>query len=316
MRRRHDPFLKRLYRAGTPDALSAFLPELAALLDFRHWHWIDKEILIRSKQSRSITADLVAETRDVDGRYTKVLVHPELQMLPDPEMNWRVFKYNAGLMLQEDEPEARVLSVVFYHCAGTGGIQERQVSFDFHGKGIHAVTYWSVGLGELEASEYAVRENPMGWALASWMRQQREKRVELRLQLMQKILRFVRVETYRELLLDTIQSYYRLSGPERRAEERLLRTGAYEEVEEMAQTVMERLAARARREGRQEGRQAGALEARQAALKEAIQTRFPDAPTSLTERVERFTDVAALQEMHRRVILAASVEEVERLLST
>jgi hypothetical protein len=139
-----------------------------------------------------------------------------------------------------------VLSVVFYHCAGTGGIQERQAIFDFHGKGIHTVTYCSVGLGELEATEYAQRENPMGWALASWMRQKRESRVELRLQLIQKILRFVRAETYRGLLLDTIQTYYKLSRRERTAEEQLLGTAPYREVEEIAQSFMERREARAR----------------------------------------------------------------------
>jgi predicted LPLAT superfamily acyltransferase len=73
-------------------------------------------------------------------------------------------------------------------------------------------------LGDLEAEPYAAQENPMGWALASWMRQRRETRVELRLRLMEKILRFVRAEEYQELLLDTVQSYYRLSRAEQQAE--------------------------------------------------------------------------------------------------
>lgn len=33
MRRRHDPFLKRLDRAGTRDALLLFFPKLAARID-------------------------------------------------------------------------------------------------------------------------------------------------------------------------------------------------------------------------------------------------------------------------------------------
>ena len=61
----------------------------------------------------SITiADLVGETRDVEGRYLKVLVHPELQMTTDVDMDWRVFEYNAGLLLREGQPEARVVTVV------------------------------------------------------------------------------------------------------------------------------------------------------------------------------------------------------------
>jgi hypothetical protein len=89
VRRRHDPFLKRLYRAGTQDALTLFFPDIAARIDWAHWHWIDKEIVIRSRRPRSVVADLVGETRDLQGRYLKVLIHPELQMLPDAEMDWR-----------------------------------------------------------------------------------------------------------------------------------------------------------------------------------------------------------------------------------
>jgi hypothetical protein len=173
-----------------------------------------------------------------------------------------------------------------------------------------------VGLGELEAAAYAEQENPMGWALASWMRQPRAERVELRLQLIEKILRLVRGEEYQELLLDTVQTYYRLSDAERRVEEQLLRSGGYGEIEAMAQTVLERLAARERRAGRREGRQEGALEAMQAAVRQAILTRFPDAAASLTERVDGFQDATALEELHRRVILASSLEEVARLVGS
>ena len=100
MRRRHDPFLKRLYRAGVRDALTLFLPQLAVRLDWSHWQWLDKEIPIlgRRRQPRSVVADLVGLTRDVEGRHLKVLVHPELQMRSDPAMDWRVFEYNAGLL--------------------------------------------------------------------------------------------------------------------------------------------------------------------------------------------------------------------------
>jgi hypothetical protein len=303
MRRQHDPFLKRLYREGTRDAFSLFFPHLAARIDWSHWRWIDKEISLPGRRPHSLTADLVAETRDVDGRYLKVLVHPELQMTPDPEMDERALEYNAGLMLREGGRRTRVLTLVFYHCAGTGGIQERRAVLEFYGTEVHTVTYWSVGLGELEAAAYAERENPMGWALASWMRQQRDRRVELRLHLLEKILRFVEGEEYQELLLDTVQTYYKLSGRERRAEERLLESGRYGEVKEMAQTVMERKAARARQE------------AMQLAVREVIRTRFPGAPESVTDPVARIRKVATLETLLRRVTLAASLEEIERLLA-
>src|SRR5438874_4852185 len=130
MRRRHDPFLKRLYRAGIRDALTLFFPDVAAHIDWSEWQWLDKEILIPSRRPRAVVADLVGLTRDVEGRYLRVLVHPELQMLPDDEMGWRVTEYNTGLLLREGNPQVRVLTVVFYHCAGMGGIREEDFRLD------------------------------------------------------------------------------------------------------------------------------------------------------------------------------------------
>jgi hypothetical protein len=303
MRRPHDPFLKRLYRAGTRDALTLFLPHLAARIDWSQWEWLDKEVPILGRRRRSVVADLVGLTRDVEGRYLKVLVHPELQMRPDAEMDWRALESNAGLLLREGNPRTRVLTVVFYHCPGVGGIRRHRVDLDFYEEpSLLGLTYWSVGLGDLEAEAYAELQNPMGWALASWMRQERETRVELRLRLVEKILRLVRSEEYQELLLDTVQSYYRLSRTEQQTEERLVRSGRYGEVDEMEQTWLGRIKAKERRETLQQ------------AVQRAILVRFPEAPPELAERVGRIRTVRALENLLDRVIVAGSVEEVERLL--
>jgi hypothetical protein len=307
MRRRHDPFLKRLYRAGTRDALHLFFPDLAGRIDWSQWEWLDKEVPILGRRRRSVVADLVGLTRDVEGRYLKVLVHPELQMRPDAEMDWRALQYNAGLLLREGNPGTRVLTIVFYHCPGVGGIRKHRVDLDFYEEpSLLGLTYWSVGLGDLDAEPYAEQQNPMGWALASWMRQPRETRVELRLRLVEKILRLVRADEYQELLLDTMESYYRLSKAEQRAEERLVRSGRYGEVDEMAQTVLGRMQSRARREAQ--------TETLQQAVQQAILTRFPEAPAELLDRVEQQRSVRALEALHRQAILAKDLAEVEAQL--
>src|SRR5438874_1422396 len=127
MRKRHDLFLKLLYRVGARDAVTLFFPDLAARIDWEQLRWIEKEIPIwdparpsdvtaqsARARSRSVIADLVGVTRDVEGRYLEVFLHPEIQREPDAGMDWRVFQYNAGLLLQEGNPEAQVLTVVFY----------------------------------------------------------------------------------------------------------------------------------------------------------------------------------------------------------
>src|SRR5438128_1336995 len=83
----------------------------------------------------------------------------------------RALQYNAALWLQQANLEARVLTFVFYHCRGAGGIAKRRHALEFYGHAPLAVEYWSVGLGDLEVESYAGAENPMAWALAAWMRQ-------------------------------------------------------------------------------------------------------------------------------------------------
>ncbi|HET6386821.1 MAG TPA: hypothetical protein VFJ58_25800 [Armatimonadota bacterium] len=109
-------------------------------------------------------AELVGSTCDVEGRYTQVLVHPELQMLADSDMGWRVLQYNAGFTLRSRRPDVRVVSMVFYQCSGMGGIQRKEYPLDCYDSYTLGVGYWSVGLGDLETRDYVNRDNPMAWA--------------------------------------------------------------------------------------------------------------------------------------------------------
>lgn len=311
MRRPHDPFLKRFYRAGARDAIWLFFPELAAHIDWSKLRWIEKEVPILGETPRSIVADLVGLTQDVEGRYVEVLIHPEIQMEARPNMGWRVTQYNSGLLLQQANPEARVLTFVFYHCRGVGGIQQQRHQLEFYGEVIHEVAYWTVGLGDLDADAYAASENPVAWALAAWMRQRRTGRVELRLRLIEKILRFVGDPEYRWLLLDAVRTYFRLNRTEQEEEQRVLQSQAYQEVNQMLQTELERLEDAAERRGEARGQR----EALQSAVMEVVEERFPGVPESVAARIRGIQDLAALKDLIRRAAGAASLEEIERLLN-
>ena len=302
MRKHHDPFLKLLYRAGARDVVTLFFPDLAAHIEWESLRWIEKEVPILGSSPRSVVADLVGLTRDREGRSLEVLIHPEIQMHSDSAMGWRVLQYNAGLTLQQANPNARVLTFVFYHCQGTGGIQKQRHRLEFHGHSPLAVEYWSVGLGDLDALQYADSENPIAWALASWMRQQQPGRVALRLQLLEKILRFVRDEPYRRLLVDAVRTYFKLSAVEARDERHLLQSGPYGEVNELLQTELGKL------------EQAAERKALRNALLDVVQSRFPSAPNSLEAKIRRMRDPSRLKELIRRAATAAALEEIEPLL--
>ncbi len=74
----------------------------------------------------------------------------------------------------------------------------------------------------------------------------------------------------------------------------------------MEQTWLGRIKAKERREAR--------IETLQQAVQRAILVRFPEAPPGLADRVEQIRTVTALENLLDRVIVAGSVEEVERLV--
>lgn len=276
---------------------------------------------------RTVIADLVGETRDTEGRSLEVLIHPEIQMKTDADIGWRVLQYNAGLTLQQASRNARVLTLVFYHCRGAGGIQKRRFTLDFYGEPLLEVGYWSVGLGDLDAERYAESEIPIAWALASWMKQRRESRVRLRLRLQEKILRSVEDVPYRRLLLNAVRTYFKLNGAEQRQEEELLRSeefgkGVSEMFEQYLHTELGKLESDAKNQGLQEGLNRGLQEGlnrglqeglnrgRQDALLTLLRSRFSGIPNEVIASIQNLTDPDSLDALIRRAATAASLEEV------
>ena len=223
------------------------------------------------------------------------------------EMGWRVLQYNAGLTLQQADPNTRVLSIVFYHCRGgrrAKGVRRQQHRLEFYGESVLEVGYWSVGIGDLDAEEYARSDNPMAWALAAWMRQPRRglARVTLRLRLLASILRSVRDPYYRRLLLDTLRTYFTLSADEQTEERVLLESGPYQEVRSMFDTELGRLEDRAQQKGEQKGLQH--------ALLAVLLSRFPSVPESIQGEIAGLQDPDTLDRLIRRAATASRLEEV------
>ena len=167
-----------------------------------------------------------------------------------------------------------------------------------------------MGLGDLDAAEYSERDNPIAWALASWMQQERRGRPELRLRIQDKIIRLVRDEGYRRLLWDTVRTYFTLSASEQEEEDALLESGKYGEVKTMAETWLGKMEEAAEERGRQEGRQ----EALRQALVEVLRSRFPLSPESIEMDLRRVQDPAALQRLLSRAATAATLDEFRKSL--
>jgi hypothetical protein len=157
------------------------------------------------------------------------------------------------------------------------------------------------------------------------MRQRRGGRAELRLRLLGKILRFVRDEPYRRLLLDAVRSYFRLSDREKAEEQQLLQSRTFGEVNEMLQTELGLLEERARREGEEEARQQlqtelGRLheqaerESERQALRKALlrvlKLRFGEVPEPMAARIRRLQSLRTLTELIERATVARRLDDL------
>ena len=223
-------------------------------------------------------------------------------MQREPDMDWRVLQYNTGMVLQRRSADTRVLTFVIYHCSGAGGICKQRYVQEFHGQTLLEVGYWSVGLGDLNAEEYAEKDNPMAWALASWMRKPRKGRVQLRLRLVGKILRFVREPRYRRLLLGTVRTYFTLSAAQKAEEERLLQSSEYGEVREMFQSEFDKF--------EEEVERRAVRQAKQEDLLQLLVEKFGSVPEWASARVRDLEDTRMLDRLMRKLIHADSLEAV------
>jgi len=165
---------------------------------------------------------------------------------------------------------------------------------------------YGVALGDLDAEQYAESDNPMARALASWMRQHRKGRAELRLRLQQRILKAVRDSWYRRLLWDTVRTYFRLNSAEESEERRLLESAEYGEVREMAETWLGGMEEEARRDERRN--------ALRWALVEVLHARFEGVPDDIEDRIRDVKASRVLDRLIRPAATAPSLDEFRKSL--
>ena len=109
---------------------------------------------------------MVAKLRTGDGNPELVLIHIEIQLRPQRDVNERMFEYYSLLRLRYKLP---IFPIVVYLRRGRKGLateEYRETLFDTE---ILRFRYESVQLARLDAEEYLERGGPMGAALAALM---------------------------------------------------------------------------------------------------------------------------------------------------
>jgi len=171
----HDALFKKLLRrpAVLKGFFEAFLPEVAAFVDFGELEFVDKEGFTIDGRKR--TGDILVKTR-FRGESAAFLIHLEHQAQPDSDLARRMLGYwlmdwgNFNLpvypiaVLSHRQPVPRPCSPLKVHFPN-----KRVLDFDFD----------VIDLYRMNAEAYVRMQNPAALALASRMQRKLKARLEL-----------------------------------------------------------------------------------------------------------------------------------------
>ena len=159
----------------------------------------------------------------------------------------------------------------------------------------------------------------MGAALAALM--DRRKAVEplsLRMLMLQQVEKSKRKKLQKLLLLNVIETYFKLTAEQNEKFSKLLEKKEYREVREMVVTWADEIAEKAHAKGlekgleagREEGRQSGQLAGKREALLQQLITKFGPLPEHATSRLHSTESLDVLDVYLDRVLTAESLEEM------
>ena len=167
--------------------------------------------------------------------------------------------------------------------------------------------YAAVALARFEGQEYVEKGSPVAAALAALMsRRGAREPLKLRLLMMERVALSGLDDARKFLLLNLIETYFKLASDERQEFEGLLSRERYREVRKMQMTWAEKI----EKKGREEGLKEGLLEGKREALLRQLETKFGPLPEEMISRVRAVQSLPELDSYLDRVLVAASLEDM------
>ena len=301
----HDQRFKEFLHAFLQDFLKLFYPHVEKRLEFETIEFLGTEVFTDLHDGSRREADVVAKLRTRDGEPELVLIHIEIQSRPQRDVNERMFEYYSLLRARYKLP---IFPVVVYLRRGKKGLvveEYHERLFDFE---ILKFRYESVHLARLDAEEYLEKEAPVGAALAALMDRSKSRNVEsLRVAMLWKVVESALDEARQFLLVDLIETYFRLSREQRERYQRLMSRKEYRKVQDVELTWAEELEEKGRKEGRKEGRLTGKRET----LERLMIAKFGALPETTAKRVQELDSLDEIDRYLERVLVAASLAEMQ-----
>ncbi len=212
-----DQLFKTVLEGLLQSFLELFFPEVAARLDFETLRFLGKEVFANVPEGDVRRADVVARLETREGKPEILLVHVEVQARTEPEFARRMFEYYAILRIRYRLP---VLPIVLYLRGGAESTVAEYVD-ELFGQEQLRFRFRSVALARLSAEEY-VGTSPLGAALSALMHRGKSRKLELRREMLVRVLQSELSRALKFLLLNIIETYFRLSTEEARRFRRLL----------------------------------------------------------------------------------------------
>ena len=107
-----DGAWKEALRQHFAKFIAIYFPKVGKLIDWSHpLEWLDKEIsrVVSRVKSKNRSVDVLVRVRLLNGESQRILVHLEIQSSREQGFEWRLTRYNGGLVYSQDE---RVVTLV------------------------------------------------------------------------------------------------------------------------------------------------------------------------------------------------------------
>ncbi len=333
----HDQLFKAVLSACLVAFLELFFPELVTQIDLTQARFVDKELFSAPPMGPGREVDLVVEApvrapagaalsgsgagREPGG--ARVAIWIEIQAQRDPAFIWRMLEYYALVHRIMGLP---VLPIALFPLVDVLGrergrrprvgyerVQQREAVL---GQTSQQFEMLAVTLRALDAETYLARPQALAGALAALMRRPAQSPPSAhKLACLRRIIEGsgVEREEVRQLLLDVVEAYLRLSGADAEEFEQLLQQPENEGIRQTMKTWTEQQQeigeARGREIGEEIGKEIGKrIEAQEAVLR-VLAARFHTVPPAVAERVRHMDDVPALEALLGRVATAATLAE-------
>ncbi len=290
----HDQLFKTVLERLLQGFLELFFPEVAARLDFQTLRFHDKEVFANAPVGAVREADVVAQLQTREGEPEIVLIHVEVQARAETDFARRMFEYYALLRLRHRLP---VFPIVLY-LRGGGESTVEEYQEELFGQEQLRFRYRSVALARLSAEEY-VGASPLGAALAALMRRGKTRdRLLFRREMLRRVLESELDDALKYVLVNVIETYFRLSGEEVERFRRLISGKEYRKMQEVELTYFDELELKGRLEGKRE------------TLLRQLTAKFGPVPEDTVAKIAAVSLASELDTYLDRVLTASSLEEI------